>query len=309
MQDPFQLNLLAALSHSVVFFVKESYGNTVAYNGGGPDYNSTPESTAQMMQAMRENYAPLSELFRSQIMPNELAKLEASKAITPEYASFVADTLSKYGGGVNEATLKLDEQSRLGSAATDKKILDTYGKDMSLASQDIDKLINPDYYNVREKTGKSITDLLGSLDPNNTGVEADRSLAKMDVMTGGAGSPKSASKTLAGGMAYGNERLKRLSALSEAIKTASNFLPASKSEFNPVQISLQRPSNNYASNKINTQQNPGDEAFSTGNNMFNQLTQLQQGFNQGMASKRSGLQDAAMMMSATGDLLGGVSSI
>jgi hypothetical protein len=305
--NEFNLSLSKVLAHSQVFFSGAEHGNIEAYNGGGPDYPDTGESMDSMMQAMTKHFGPYSEQVRQQILPNELAKLEASRQITPEYASYIADTLNKYGPGVNQANLDLNKQTRMGEAAIDTELIKGAGKDSAMAAQEIDKLLSPEMYKTRESTGAGIEALLASLNPDNIGAESDRALARMGVATGTQGMPSSASKTLAGGMMYGNEKMKRLSALDGALKTAMSFLPTAQSNFNPVSIALQRPSGNYT-DRINTQQNPGQESFQAGSNMFNQMSAIQQGHNAAVATKKDGWDKFGQAMSGVGDLLGGISS-
>ncbi len=257
------------------------------------------------MQAMTENFAPYSEEVRKQILPNELAKLDSSQQLTPQYAQLAADTIAKYGPQMNQANIDLNKQTRLGEADTDLALLKGAGRDITLQGQEIDKLLNPEYYKTREKSAGALGSMIDSLNPDNVGTEAERALAKMNIATGNAGGPASASKTLAGGMVYGDEKLKRMSALNAALQTANQYLPTSRSEFSPINTALNRQANNY-SGGINTQQNAGNEAFQAGMNMFNQGSQIQQGYNQGQMSKKTGLDNAAMMMNATGSLLGGL---
>jgi hypothetical protein len=163
--------------------------------------------------------------------PTSLAQLQAAQLTAP---------------GVNQ--LEADRYNTItrNQAATDADILGTIGRDRASIASEIDRGINPEFYQAREAGLDSILGQLKMLDLNNANPEAERLVNLENVRTGNLTTPSNETNTVKNALQFGDERLKRSAALSQALNTANNFLTSSRATFDPFGRSVTTSTTNNA---------------------------------------------------------------
>ena len=123
---------------------------------------STQESTAAQIQAMTQNLPALMQVTNAQFTPNELAQLEAARAVTPGYAKLQADTYDTEGRRLNEIGNEIARINQIASAQNDLATMQTAGLDLVKEQDKLARSLDPEYYNVREGLGGRLKELLAS---------------------------------------------------------------------------------------------------------------------------------------------------
>jgi len=182
------------------------------------DKKSNPyESSLLSLAAYRKGLPKLLNVTNQQILPNELARVNAAERVTPRYTDII-----------NEA----NNSSGVNSAALENFILENFGVDKSRIASGIDKEINPEFYAAREA---GLSNLLKGFDAIGLGDDtaAERLVNAENVRSGNATNPTNATNTVSNALQFGDEKLKRVSALDSLLKTGNEFMPASKATFDP----------------------------------------------------------------------------
>lgn len=170
----------------------------------------------------------LAQSMTSLIKPQAQAELEAAQSVSPAYAQLMQELYAQYGPQLNALGSQIAEQNAAAELATNQKLLAGGGMDML-------KTLDPEFYNTRATTSSRLGDLLSSIDLSGklSGGEIaaiERSLAQSN-MRGGTTAPSNLS-TVSNAMQFGNAAYARKqaaqNALSQAINSATAFLPASK---------------------------------------------------------------------------------
>jgi len=100
-----------------------------------------------------------------------------------------------------------------------------------------DKILNPQFGALRNQSGNKLGQLLGSINLNNANPEAERLVSQEAARTGNLGVPENATNTVANALSFGKEMEGRRQSLANALGTATGFLPATRTNFNPLQLS------------------------------------------------------------------------
>jgi hypothetical protein len=290
--DNFQLNLALTLAHSSVVFARDFYSpNGIvndAINGGDPAPQPVAESTRESLAAMTSALPGYGQAARSEMLPNELAKLNTAQQISPAYAAMINQLYGQYGPELNRIGQFIERDNRLASADADADILAGPGRRMTEEAQKLDEQLNKEFYDARRSGGKTLVDLLGSINLDRPDVEAERLIGRENARSGNLATP-SATNTLANALQFGNEQMKRQGMAGNAVNAASNFMASSRSEFNPVVTALGRPSSNIADSRFPGVSNPGDQAFNMASDVWGGTTGLSMQRNQLEAQRRDSL--------------------
>ena len=101
--------------------------------------------------------------------------------------------------------------------------------------------------------------------------EVQRGLTRQGVQTGSASGPRSMSDVVANAMTFGQGVQNRRDALGRALGQATSFLPASRSGFDPLQVALGRPSQQFGAANFSSPNLAGNTGQQQGfaNNIFN----------------------------------------
>jgi DNA uptake protein ComE-like DNA-binding protein len=237
---------------------------------------STQESTAQMMQSLTQYLPAFMQAQNAQVLPQAQAELNTAQQISPAYQRLTADLYKQFAPELAGVGRDIDSANRLKTAETDAAILAGSGRDLARTYSSIDKELNPEYYSAREAAGGGLQQLLGSINLNDANPEAERLINQENARTGNLGN-NSATNTVANALSFGTAMNERRNTLANAINTASGFLqPASNAQFNPATAALNRPTSNTGLSQFGGVTQPGQQAYQSGNNMLNNISQIRQ---------------------------------
>lgn len=280
---------------------------------GDPKAPSSNESTEAMLNAYTKYFPDLLKINQENIVPNEQAKLEANKAISPEYAALQNQLYKLYGPQLAATSDQINASSAKSSAQSDLDVLRGPGKDLVAEALKTAREADPEYYKSREQVGGRLSDLLGSIDLSGklSGGEEEqlsRSLARENSNRGLLNTP-SQTAALSNAMTFGDARYGRQNQakgqLAQALGIGTQFLPASNSGIDVFKVATGKTSMpNAGDSKFQgVNQNIGSDVAGQGTSFMNNLTQLK-GQEMDINSNRRDLLDR---MNETGQALGSLS--
>ena len=246
---------------------------------------SVKDTTAEALEAYRLNYPAYAEMLRQEagrelerqqeLYPEQLKlaqeQLAAAKAFVPQYGQLASD--EAYREAMSEAGKQVDVLRGPGGQLIDE----AYAK-----AQQVD----PEFYGQRAQAGGMLGDLLGSfIDPRTreefitdratgelvanpmydagrpggyfTGAlsggereEVARQVNRAQQMRGGFGGPQNVSDIVSQAMQFGQAAQRKRDQLGQALGVATSFLPASRSGFDPLQVALGRPSQQFGAQQF-----------------------------------------------------------
>lgn len=228
---------------------------------------SVKDTTAEAIEAYRLNYPAYAAMLRQEagkelerqqeLYPEQLKlaqqQLGAAKAFVPQYGQLASD--EAYREAMSEAGKQVDVLRGPGGQLIDE----AFAK-----SQQVD----PEFYGRRAQTGAMLGDLLrsfaapGTVSADNpfgtfTGelsgserAEIERSLAQNRARSGSMGGPMAMSDVVSNAMMFGQGVQNRRDALGRALGQATSFLPAARSGFDPFQVAMGRPSQQFGAQQF-----------------------------------------------------------
>jgi len=228
---------------------------------------SVKDTTAEALAAYRDNYPAYAAMLRQEagkelarqqeLYPEQLKlaqqQLGAAKAFVPQYGQLASD--EAYREAMSEAGKQVDVLRGPGGQLIDE----AFAK-----SQQVD----PEFYGRRAQTGAMLGDLLrsfaapGTVSADNpfgtfTGAlsgseraEIDRSIAQNRARSGSTGGPMAMSDVVSNAMMFGQGVQNRRDALGRALGQATSFLPAARSGFDPFQVAMGRPSQQFGAQQF-----------------------------------------------------------
>ena len=186
--------------------------------GGDPKLPSQIQTAKINTRAFNDALPKLMSGINSTILPSELARINAAEAVTPRYTALS-----------NEA----NNSVRANSDAMDLALLDTYGRDKAAVATEIDKGINPEFYQAKEGVLSSLLSQLSNLRLDQPNVEAERLVNAENVRSGNNNVPARGVTAVGNALQFEGEKLKRSNALSAALNTTNDFLRSSRATFDP----------------------------------------------------------------------------
>lgn len=228
---------------------------------------SVQETTEKALRAYKDNYPEYAAMLRQEagkelarqqeLYPEQLKlaqqQLAAAKAFVPQYGQLASDEALREA--MEEAGKQVDVLRGPGGQLIDE----AFAK-----SQQVD----PEFYGRRAQTGAMLGDLLrsfaapGTVSADNpfgtfTGelsgserAEIERSLAQNRARSGSMGGPMAMSDVVANAMMFGQGVQNRRDALGRALGQATSFLPAARSGFDPFQVAMGRPSQQFGAQQF-----------------------------------------------------------
>ena len=228
---------------------------------------SVQETTEKALRAYKDNYPEYAAMLRQEagkelarqqeLYPEQLKlaqqQLAAAKAFVPQYGQLASDEALREA--MEEAGKQVDVLRGPGGQLIDE----AFAK-----SQQVD----PEFYGRRAQTGAMLGDLLrsfaapGTVSADNpfgtfTGelsgserAEIERSLAQNRARSGSMGGPMAMSDVVSNAMMFGQGVQNRRAALGRALGQATSFLPAARSGFDPFQVAMGRPSQQFGAQQF-----------------------------------------------------------
>ena len=160
--------------------------------------------------------------------------------------------------------------------------------------------VDKPFYDQRDAAGQRLGDLLASFadprtlkggdmyDPERPGGRftgalsgseeemIQRSLGRQGAQTGALTGPRSMQDVVANAMTFGQGVQNRRDALGRALGTATSFLPASRSGFDPLQVALGRPSQQFGAQQFSQPSMATNTAAQSGGFLGNTFGAAQQ---------------------------------
>ena len=255
------------------------------------------ESADEVLGAIYHNFPRIMEAYNRAVVPTEWEKYRAAENVSEPYQKLNAYLYDKYAPMLADTQRGIDTKDKIVGANTDVALLGKQGRDLSRVYQQIDKEANPEFYKTRELASNKLGALLSGINPDAPDIEAERLINAENIRSGNT-SP-SATGTVANALMFGDQRLKRQAALSNAISTATGFLqPSRVSEFNPATTVLNKPTNNAGTSQFGGVTKTGNEAFSAGEGFMNSVSSFQNNAMQINANKRDALDRVNETLSA-----------
>ena len=232
-----------------------------------PSVGETTSAAIQALTAPKGGYRDYAEMLREEALadlragqnlyPEQLklaqSELEAAKAFVPQYGQLASD--EAYREAMSEAGKQVDVLRGPGGQLIDEAFAKS-------------RQVDPEFYGRRAQTGAMLGDLLrsfaapGTVSADNpfgtfTGelsgserAEIERSLAQNRARSGSIGGPMAMSDVVANAMMFGQGVQNRRDALGRALGQATSFLPASRSGFDPFQVAMGRPSQQFGAQQF-----------------------------------------------------------
>jgi hypothetical protein len=230
---------------------------------GDPKAQESHSALEDVFQNLGQQLPAYLNLLNQQVLPQAQAELGATKAITPEYNKLLLDQYQQYAPGLAKVGAETENINRLGAAKTDTDILKNYGQSMAESARAYDQTLNPEVARTRTLEADKLGSLLNSINLDNANPEAERLVNQENIRTGNIATP-SATNTVGNALQFGNERLKRVNALGQALNTATGFLQSGQSSFNPMANALGRNSTGAGVNNFAGVVKPTDEVYQQG---------------------------------------------
>jgi len=222
-----------------------------------PKAKSAGNVTAGTTASYQKNLPKIMTAINNMIQGNELAKLQSAELTAPRY---------------NTLQTNLANQMATSVAQNDADILNTSGRQRAATATEIDKGINPEFYTARAAGLDSLLGQLKMLDLDKANPEAERLVNLENARSGNIGNPTDGTNAVKNALQFGDERLKRSAALTNALNTANNFMGASKASFDPFGRST-ATANIGGGTSVNPSsfRDAGGDVVATGNNLLGQI--------------------------------------
>jgi len=222
-----------------------------------PKASSAGHIAAGTTKSYQKNLPKIMQGINELIQGNELAKLQSAELTAPRYSTLNTQLANTMATSV---------------ADNDANILDTSGRRRAGIATEIDKGINPEFYQAREAGLDSLLGQLKMLDLDKANPEAERLVNLENQRSGNTGNPTDGTNAVKNALQFGDERLKRSAALTNALNTANNFMGASKASFDPFGRST-ATANIGGGTSINPSsfRDAGGDVTSTANNLMGNI--------------------------------------
>lgn len=254
--------------------------------GGDPQAPSSGETTAAMLEAYTKYFPELMKINAENILPTELAKVEAAKQTTPAYNQLQATAYDAYGPLMADTANRIAASQAKSSAQSDLDILKGTGRELVTAGVDAQRAADPEYYQIRSRVGTGLGQLMDSIDLSGapSGGETEqmnRALAQEGSRRGTLNTP-SMTEALGNALTFGTAQRQRENEakgqLGAAIGLGTGFLPAAQSGVDAFKVATGKTSMpNAGDSKFQgVNQGIGADTFGAGNSFMNNLTGIKQ---------------------------------
>jgi len=191
---------------------------------------SAGETTAAQMQALMDYLGPLSQEVTRITPAVEQGRVDVSRQISPQIIDIQADILDDGGRRLSAIGSDIAAENRARQVESELDILRGPGGELVRAASDVARLSDPEFFALREQAARKAENLLGAAAVEPTGSELafiERGINRGNIGRGLAGSG-SRTGAISNALQFGDERMKRLGAVSSAINSATSLLPATR---------------------------------------------------------------------------------
>lgn len=282
------------LSHSILYEQRQEVPEGIPHDWARNDTGSPPPSPEQSGLAISDtvikNLPALMQIINQQAMPSAAAQYNVAQKYTPKYNALQVQQAQQWLPQLQA----IDAASQQAQAQASLSLLGGAGGQLVQQANELDKLINPEYYAGRTALANlGQTWMSGQLTPAEQ--EAiNRSLLNGSVNMGLLGTPSN-TQTVANAMQFGNATNQRQ---QQGAALMSSFLPQSRSQMDVLQTALGRPSNTSATSQFLGVQNPTNPSQNLAQSWLQGLTSLE-GTRQGVQQSHNQMESENLFPSVS----------
>lgn len=252
-----------------------------AHCGGDPAPPPNTESSQAVLDAYTHGLPQILKIMQDQVGPTDQAFFNSRQNIAPQEAAL--DTKMYQDNAPALA------QAGIGAA---NAAFDNGGSALATKAQGLQRQVDQPWYDARDQAGGKLADLLGGMDPNQlTGAESanvERGLNRTNGANGTLNNPDN-NAVLKNAMTFGSALDQKRSNVANAINSATQFLGQGKSGIDTfAQATGQTGTAQFGAPAYNSQ-GQGQNAFTTGNNAYNQMNAMRLNQNDIQANRRDSL--------------------
>jgi hypothetical protein len=273
--------------------------------GGGPTYQNSQETTADMMKAWTQYMPELTRVTGENILPMELAQLKAQQQLAPQQAQLSYDLASKYLPQFTQLGVDQASQQAMGQAASDNALMAGPGKELAANTLAIQQILDPEFYKSRGQAGDALTSLFGSLDDPTTGLsgaereEVTRTLARDNASRGNLDATQNSTVEAAMQMGSAGQARKsqKQAAIGQAVQAAAGAMPAFRTGVDALQLTTGRPSTpNVGLGQFGGVQQVGNNTMQLGSQLMQQTGTFAGNNQQNQATKKDTFDKVSQVM-------------
>lgn len=273
--------------------------------GGGPTYQNSQETTADMMKAWTQYMPELTRVTGENILPMELAQLQAQQQLAPQQAQLSYDLASQYLPKFTQLGVDQASQQAMGQAASDNALMAGPGRELAANTLAIQKILDPEFYTSRGQAGDALTKLFGSLDDPTTGLsgaereEVQRQLARDNASRGNLDATQNSTVDAAMQMGSAGQARKsqKQAAIGQAVSAAAGAMPAFRTGVDALQLTTGRPSTpNVGLGQFGGVQQVGNNTMQLGSQLMQQTGTFAGNNQQNQATKKDTFDKVSQVM-------------
>jgi hypothetical protein len=242
---------------------------------GAGDYPGA-ESMDSVLKAM-QNFMPgvIRAITKEQPYVAQV-QAETDAAVSPIYAESQRKLYDTEGREINRIGAEIETANQLAASEREKLIAETSGKELVQLGDEFQRMLDPEFYKTRATVSEGQNKLINSMDPTALS-PTERAEIERAIGRSGAANPNDAQATAANAMTFGSALAQKQANFGNVVNQVAQTLPATRSGMSGFEIATRRAlgPNTGDARFTGTQQNTGQNAWSTGNNVFNQASNLQ----------------------------------
>lgn len=272
---------------------------------GDPFAPSTNTSTGIVHDAFRNSFPGIMGGINNQLMPTELTKLAAQKAVAPQQAQLELDVLNRYAPQIAELENRISQSRKLSDAQGDLNVLLGPGTQLATAATNLGKnVIDPEFFKNREAIGNKQVELVNSFDVNKLSggerAEVERSINADKVRSGNLGN-NNAIQTVDNAMHFGSALNNKRAAIGQALQGATAGIQNFRSGVD--QFGRAQTNNNYSGNFQPVKQT-GSESYNIGSKTADNVFGVRNQENAINADRRDPIDRVNELLTSIGSLFG-----
>lgn len=242
---------------------------------GAGDYPGA-ESMDSVLKAMQDHMPGVIRAITKEQPYVAQVQAETDAAVSPIYARSQRDLYDTVGRDINRIGAEIETENQLAASEREKAIAEKSGVDLVTLADTFQRALDPEFYKNRAEVGAAQSKLLNSIDPTQLS-PTERAEIERAIGRSGAANPNDAQTTVANAAQFGSALNAKQAQFGNIVNQVAQTLPATRSGMSGFEIATRRAlgPNSGDQRFLGTQQNTGQNAWQTGNNVFNQAANLQ----------------------------------
>lgn len=264
-----------------------------------------------MMKAWTQYMPELTRVTGENILPMELAQLQAQQQLAPQQAQLSYNLASQYLPQFTQLGVDQARQQAMGQAESDVALMAGPGRELAANTLAIQQVLDPEFYKSRGQAGDALTSLFGSLDDPTTGLsgaereEVTRTLARDNASRGNLDATQNSTVEAAMQMGSAGQARKsqKQAAIGQAVQAAAGAMPAFRTGVDALQLTTGRPSTpNVGLGQFGGVQQVGNNTMQLGSQLMQQTGTFAGNNQQNQATKKD-------IFDKTSQIMGSIPSV